>query len=424
MRRIMTPVLLLLFLCGLPAAEPIAPLDSGFKDRAFEHVRHLAGLGSRVAGTEGEAKAVRYIAEQMKSAGLNVSVERFQFKTFELDKSVLIVGEERFEAPGLGFDPYSGTTRFTGEPYFLEPDVKDFTKLNLDGRLVITTQGMSLFRLAYFCTPKVAALVPPETFDRLKGLGARQAEVQVSGKTLQLESANVVGTLNAAVPTGRFVIVSAHLDSWQGSPGAHDNASGVAVLLELARHLKESAKDLPFGVRFVALGGEELGMLGSKAYLGRHLAELQESDLVFNIDSVGGKVIGVEGRDGVQGVKAKGQNQLPNDLMDKAAVDLRSRWVLMRPEQRLMASNVPEWLQKLLADTGRDLGYQISLNRGMGSDHQVFAQAGIVATNIAISGGIKSHTPEDVPEQVDPASLEKAGRIVAGVLARLASRPQ
>jgi hypothetical protein len=48
---------------------------------------------------------------------------------------------------------------------------------------------------------------------------------------------------------------------------------------------------------------------------------------------------------------------------------------------------------------------------------RVFSEAGIVATNIAI-GGIKSHTPDDVPEQIDPASLERAARIVAGVVTR------
>jgi len=355
---------------------------------------------------------------------LTQAVEPFQFQSFDLEKSTVAIGDDRLDSPGLGFDPYSGVTRFTGQPFFLEPavfqDRSAFSKLDLDARIVITTSGVSLMRLGFFKTPKIAALVPPEAFERMKAAGGRQAEIEVSGKVMRVDSANVVATLALPQPSKRFVIVSAHLDSWN-CPGAHDNASGVGVMLELARHLKETAKHLPFAVRFVAFGSEELGLLGSKAYLVRHLPELMQCDLVFNIDSVGGKTIGVEGRGGVQNVKGKAQNQFPKDFMDKATVDPRSRWVLIRQEQQLQASNVPDWLKNALTATGRDLGYDISLNNGMGSDHQVFAQAGIVATNIAVYGGVKGHSPEDVPEQIDPAGLEKAGRVVAGVLARLAS---
>jgi hypothetical protein len=425
--RSVAAFLLALCVCLAQAADPIPPLDPDFKNRAFEHVRSLAGLGTRLAGTDVEAKGAGYIAEQMKKIGLSVSLEPFQFQLFELEKSRLVLGDEQVDSPGLGFDPYSGVARFTGEPFFLEPavfqDRAAFAKLNLEGRVVITTRGVNLLRLGYFKTPRIAALVPPEAFERLKNARGREAEIEVAGKTVKVDSANVVGTLSPLKPTNRFVIISAHLDSFNG-PGAHDNASGVGVLLELARHLRETARQLPFAVRFVAFGAEELGMLGAKAYLDRHAADLSLCDLLFNIDSVGGKTIYVEGRGGVQGIKGKAQNQFPKDFMDKAAVDPRSRWVLIRREQQLEASNVPEWLREMLTATARELGYDVKLSSGMGSDHQVFAQAGIVATNICISEGMKSHSPEDVPAQVDPASLEKSGRMVAGLLARLAAGMQ
>ena len=80
-------------------------------------------------------------------------------------------------------------------------------------------------------------------------------------------------------------------------------------------------------------------------------------------------------------------------------------------------SNVPPWLQAAILDSARELGYQINQGRDAGSDHRTFTDAGIVATDIAI-GGIKTHTPEDFPDQIIPMSLERAGRIVTRVVMR------
>lgn len=60
------------------------------------------------------------------------------------------------------------------------------------------------------------------------------------------------------------VLIGAHYDGVPGSPGADDNASGVAVLLELARAIAQTPARVP--VRFIAFDLEEYGMLGSRAY--------------------------------------------------------------------------------------------------------------------------------------------------------------
>jgi Zn-dependent M28 family amino/carboxypeptidase len=72
-------------------------------------------------------------------------------------------------------------------------------------------------------------------------------------------------------PKAPLVLVGAHYDSVEGSPGADDNASGVAALLEIARAFAESppalaANDPRIHVEFVAFDQEELGLLGSRAY--------------------------------------------------------------------------------------------------------------------------------------------------------------
>ena len=86
--------------------------------------------------------------------------------------------------------------------------------------------------------------------------------------------------------TDRRIIVGAHYDAIPESPGADDNASGIAVLIELAHLLKTTPK-LNFDVEFVAYDMEEWGLWGSR-YHARKL-RLQNVDVVcmLNIDLVG-----------------------------------------------------------------------------------------------------------------------------------------
>jgi Zn-dependent M28 family amino/carboxypeptidase len=76
---------------------------------------------------------------------------------------------------------------------------------------------------------------------------------------------NVVATLPAAQESPAApLLIGAHFDTVVGSPGADDNASGLAVLLEVARRLAGRPLDRP--VQFVAFNLEEEDLLGSRAY--------------------------------------------------------------------------------------------------------------------------------------------------------------
>lgn len=93
----------------------------------------------------------------------------------------------------------------------------------------------------------------------------------------KVTSANVIGIRPGSDPklSNEFIVVTAHLDHLgvnnrlEGDKiynGAMDNASGVASLIEAARHLKESNAQLKRSVAFIALTGEEKGLLGSTFY--------------------------------------------------------------------------------------------------------------------------------------------------------------
>lgn len=123
--------------------------------------------------------------------------------------------------------------------------------------------------------------------------GPLRLRLRLENRLWRSESWNVVGEL-AGSSTGQggggtapAFIVGGHLDGHDIAQGAIDNASGIAALTAIARALVPLRGQLRHAVRFVAFGAEELGMLGSYAYVQQHLAELDALRFVFNLDCVG-----------------------------------------------------------------------------------------------------------------------------------------
>lgn len=104
--------------------------------------------------------------------------------------------------------------------------------------------------------------------------------------------ANVIGLLATPEAT-ETIIVSAHYDHLGARPddlvyyGAVDNASGVGVMLELARTIVAHGVTLPFNLEFVAFNSEEDGLLGSSYYLRTRQESIKSTLAVLNIDVVG-----------------------------------------------------------------------------------------------------------------------------------------
>lgn len=87
---------------------------------------------------------------------------------------------------------------------------------------------------------------------------------------------NVIADLVGSVHPDEYVIVGGHLDSWDGASGATDNGTGVSTTLEAARLLSAAGARPERTIRFMLWGGEEQGLLGSRAWVGEH-AELLPS---------------------------------------------------------------------------------------------------------------------------------------------------
>jgi carboxypeptidase Q len=125
-------------------------------------------------------------------------------------------------------------------------------------------------------------------------------QLSVENKTSgELTVNNVVAEIPGSERPDEWILIGAHLDSWDFGTGAQDNGTGAVSVLEVARALMSLGKAPRRSVRLALWGGEEEGVLGSYAYTQSHLSELAKCVAVLNTDNGAGHPKGwkVEGRE-------------------------------------------------------------------------------------------------------------------------------
>jgi carboxypeptidase Q len=141
------------------------------------------------------------------------------------------------------------------------------------------------------------AIVAREDAERLARFAAAGEKVRVrlampnriGGPT---EQENVVAEIRGREKPDEFVILGAHLDSWELGTGALDNGCNAALVIEAARAIAASGVKPRRSIRFILFTGEEQGMLGSWAYARAHRAELDRAIAVVIFDEGIGRVTG------------------------------------------------------------------------------------------------------------------------------------
>lgn len=236
-------------------------------------------------------------------------------------------------------------------------------------------------------TSQAFQLAADEVQRRFVGLGYRVTLASVpvpAGTSWGVDvpagtSTNVIADPPGFDSTMPHIVIGAHLDTVPQAPGAEDNASGVAVVLELARLARLEPPAVP--VRFIAFGAEEprgdgdsLHHFGSQQYVGA-LTPTQSAATVamVSLDRVG--------------VPA---DRVPVCTGGRGTVDLRDSLVAA-------ASTV-------------DVPVETCENRA--SDHWSFEKADIPAARLGSIPYAGYHSPDDVASVVDPAQLDRVGRIV------------
>lgn len=181
-----------------------------------------------------------------------------------------------------------------------------FTDSNKPHGLLVTTGS---WRGRERATPQEAIpqlFVAHEHYAQLWRLASRpdaktRIEIEVNNKFIPgpVTVYNTVGEIKGSEKSDEFVVVGAHLDSWDLAQGTTDNGTGSCITLEVARILAKSEAKPKRTVRFVLFSGEEQGLHGSRAYCERHKADLPKTSMALVHDTGTGKVIsiGLQGRD-------------------------------------------------------------------------------------------------------------------------------
>ena len=100
---------------------------------------------------------------------------------------------------------------------------------------------------------------------------------------------NVVAEIRGTEKPDEFVVLGAHLDSWELGTGALDNGCNAALVIDALRAIKASGLKPRRSIRFILFSGEEQGLIGSRAYATAHRNELDQAAGVVVFDAGTGK---------------------------------------------------------------------------------------------------------------------------------------
>lgn len=213
-------------------------------------------------------------------------------------------------------------------------------------------------------------------------------------------SAPVAGARPVQAATGGFDWGAAD----NPAPGANDDGSGTALTMELARVFGQSGIEFDATLVFIALAGEEQGLVGAKLHAQKAEAEQFVIDAVFNNDMVG-NVVGGDGVADAESVRVFSEG--PEDSGSRQVARYIQRWA---------ARYVPAHRVRLVARHDRF---------GRGGDHTAFNQHGFAGVRIteANESYARQHAVEDTAEHVSAAYMARNAQVNVAAVATLALAP-
>jgi carboxypeptidase Q len=109
-----------------------------------------------------------------------------------------------------------------------------------------------------------------------------------------IRAMNVIAEIQGSEKPDEFVILGAHLDSWELGTGALDNGCNAALVIDALRAIKAAGVKPRRTIRFILFSGEEQGLIGSRAYATNHRSQLDKAAGVVVYDAGSGKTTGFD----------------------------------------------------------------------------------------------------------------------------------
>lgn len=371
---------------------------------------HMYGRGAEFGG---DSIAANYLRDRFQEFGLKsfkgsyFQYFKYDINTFpgacflETDVQELVAGEDfiinSFSEAGKG---KAKVVHLDTAIFSNEEAGKDFLKKNLKRKAIVYRAGdlQRMLELSQDYIQKVhSARVVIELEDKLTaGLSrsqyshpffkvlkdsfpsdSRKVKFNVEAELLKAyKSQNIIGFIEGKSKPDSFIVFSAHYDHLgrMGKevyfPGANDNASGVSMLLELARYYSQPENHQEYSIAFMLFGAEEAGLIGSAYYTDHPFFPLKEIKFLINMDLMG------TGDEGLMAVNGK---------------------ILPSFFNRLSALNEEHKLLPVIKKRGE----------AANSDHYFFTERGVPAFFIYTMGGIKAyHDIYDVPATLPLTEFE------------------
>ncbi len=288
----------------------------------YNHVRQLAeAIGPRMSGTAANRQAQDFITGRMQSAGLMVELQSFECPAWSCQESLLELNGSLLP---VMVNPYSPSCDVSGKPVPVST-IAELEDVDLTGKIallygdltksiisckswfLIEERDRKIIGLLEQKQPRAILAVQPTpgsinrlfedwefriasaTISTETGLVLlRQPEAMVHLKLSTHQEPGQTANVVARIPGKKdeWICLMAHYDSKIDTPGATDNATGVAALLALAERF--SGRELETGLEFIAFTNEEYLPIGDDEYL--RLAGdgyLDRVKLAVNFDGMG-----------------------------------------------------------------------------------------------------------------------------------------
>ena len=288
------------------------------KYHAFKFLKEIYYV--RTAGSDAELKAANQIKDEVKRLGGLASFEEFEVDHSKVIVSTLTVDGHEIECAGSGYSGCTEDEGVTGDFYYADQlgaaniiNLKDkiilsntkrvphqlYEKAVTDKALGFILTTGSVYKkssevdldpyltreLDYSIGQIPTVMIKARDAEKILEKEPKKATIVLKCEDDKIKSHNVVSTILGTEFPDEIITLTAHYDSVSYSKGAYDNGTGVISLLHFYEYfLNHKPKRT---LRFIWCGAEEMGLLGSKAYVKAHEDEVKNKVILnINIDMV------------------------------------------------------------------------------------------------------------------------------------------
>ncbi len=321
---------------------------------------------------DGMKKAAFFLQAQFQSYGLMplnkkdfLQTFTYPVNTFPGNMEVAINGKEM--VPGKDFIISPDSKGVKGNGNLEKADSIQF--INRQLRLIVKLEDKLTWSVATAQSDITIIQVDKKSID-----GSPESfKVNIESEFVKkFNTSNVCGIVPGKVKPDSIIFITAHYDHLGGMgkdiyfPGANDNASGISLLLNLAKYY--AANPQPYSIGFICFAGEEAGLIGSKYFTEHPLAPLKSIRFLINTDLAG---------TGDEGITVVNASEFPKEFAWMNEVNDENK-LLVKINARGKAAN---------------------------SDHYFFTEKGVPAFFFYTLGGIKAY--HDVFDKAETLPLNE-----------------